>query len=356
MRETVALIIICLVGAVFAEIYELNVDILKEAECIESFEMCQQEKCVEEMESCHRESRIDMVVYTGFVNIVNSNFHFPLIGFVNMGLGSQSMPQLGFVNWTQNNFESTQLGLINNVGRNFNGVQLGYINLVSESLNGTQLGFVNFIRGNVQGMQVGYVNIALNDLSGLQIGFVNLAHRVDGMQLGFVNIAESVDNGIPIGFVSIVREGGYRAIGMSVSELAPYNMAFKIGVERFYTSFNLAYKPDREAAHEASFAGWGVGTIVRFNDVLFLNPELISMNNVGKHKQNHTSFVPNLGFRITSGLSIIVGPSFTWTSIWNDSDADREIFKPTFSFKEHRINDRNRLFVGGRVGLRVQAR
>jgi hypothetical protein len=127
-------------------------------------------------------------LYTFFVNIVNEQFRFPLIGLVNIAEGSHSLPQVGFINWNQNDFETVQVGFINTVG------------------------------GDMTGAQVGFINTA--------------AGSVDGLQIGFINYADSIETGIPIGFLSIVRDGGYKAIELSASEISPFNANKGLGIAR----------------------------------------------------------------------------------------------------------------------------
>jgi hypothetical protein len=201
------------------------------------------------------QSENSLNVYTFFVNIVNESFHFPLIGFVNIAAGSHNSPQIGFINWNQNNFTGLQAGFVNTVGGDFNGLQMGFVNTTVKSLNGVQLGFVN---------------TAINGFDGTQISFVNIAKKINGFQFGFINYAESVENGIPLGFISIVRNGGYKALELGISELAPLNLSFKIGIDRLYTTINISYNPKETDIQEAIYIGYGLGSIIPINNYLFV--------------------------------------------------------------------------------------
>jgi hypothetical protein len=278
------------------------------------------------------QSESEMIVYTFFVNIVNENFHFPLIGFVNIATGSHSLPQIGFVNWNQNNFTGLQAGFINTVGGNFGGLQMG---------------FVNTILGSINGVQFCFVNTAINGFDGTQISFINIAKKISGFQLGFINYAESIENGIPLGFISIVRNGGYKAIELSINEITPINIAFKIGVEKLYTSINVSYNPMQSDIEESIFTGLGFGSIIAINKIFFFNPELVFSNTINGKNQLYLSFVPNFGYKIISGLSVLIGPSITWA--YTEKDAE-----PFFSIINHKINEQNNIFIGGRMALRFQ--
>jgi hypothetical protein len=67
---------------------------------------------------------------------------------------------------------------------------------------------------------------------------VNITNRLDGFQLGLLNYVDTIENGIPAGLISFVRNGGYKAVELSVTEIAPITFAFKTGVRKFYTSLS----------------------------------------------------------------------------------------------------------------------
>jgi hypothetical protein len=271
-------------------------------------------------------------VYTFFVNIVNENFHFPLIGFVNIAAGSHSFPQIGFVNVNQDNFTGLQAGFVNTVGGNLGGLQLGFVNTTIKSVDGVQLGFVS---------------TAVNGFNGAQISFINIAKKINGIQLGFINYAESIENGIPLGFISIVRNGGYKAVELSINELAAVNIAFKIGIDKLYTSINVSYNPLETDIKESIFTGMGLGSIIPINEKFFFNPELVYINPITGSTQNYLSLVPNFGYKIISGLSVLIGPSITWAYTKKDTE-------PFFSIITYKINEQNSFLLGGRMALRLQ--
>jgi hypothetical protein len=271
-------------------------------------------------------------IYTLFVNIVNENFHFPLIGFVNIASGSHGSPQVGFVNLNQNNFNGLQTGFVNMVGGNFSGLQMGFVNTILESVKGVQLGFVS---------------AATNSFNGTQISFVNIAKKINGFQLGFVNYAESVENGIPLGFVSVVRNGGYKAVELSTNEVAAINIAFKIGVDKLYTSIIVSHNPMKADVKEQIFTGMGLGSIIAINENLFFNPELAFINTAVESTQQDLSLAPSFGYKIMSGLSVLIGPSITWAYTKKDEE-------PFFCIIHHKINEQNSILLGGKAALRFQ--
>ena len=292
-------------------------------------------------------------IYSFFVNIVNESFNFPLIGFVNIATGSHNLPQIGFINFNQDNFSSLQLGFVNTVGGNMTGFQLGFVNTIAQSFQGVQFGFINTVsQGDMHGLQFGFINTALNGFDGTQIGFVNVARRINGFQFGFINYADSIENGIPIGFLSFVRNGGFRAVELSINEIGHTNFAFKTGVEKFYTSLNVSWNQTNDWGYSL-LTGIGLGTHILINSNFFFNPELTFMSNIGIGDTNfqYYSFAPNFGFRIAHGFSILIAPAITWVHSRNNNGEISETF---FAFYNHEINNNHNLLIGGRLALRFQ--
>lgn len=273
-------------------------------------------------------------LYTFFVNIVNEQFRFPLVGFVNIADGNHNSPQIGFINWNQSNFKTLQMGFVNTIGGDMGGLQMGFVNTIFGE--------------NAEGLQMGFVNTSVNKFSGSQISFINVTKQLKGLQLGFINYADSVEEGIPIGFLSIVRNGGYKAIELGVSEISPFNLSFKIGLEKFYTSFTVAYNPFKEGIREQIIWGAGLGTIIRIGETFLFNPEIIFYNSINGNFQNYISFVPHFGYRLMSNLSIVAGPSIVWTYSKNN-----EMQEPFINILKYDINEGHKLFLGGRIGVRI---
>jgi hypothetical protein len=278
----------------------------------------------------------DVSVYTFFINIANEQFRFPLIGFINIALGDYNLPQIGFVNWNKNNFETLQLGFVNTVGGDMTGLQIGFVN--------TTFG------ENTDGLQLGFINTTVNKFSGSQISFVNITRKLNGLQLGFINYTDSIEEGMPIGFLSIVRDGGYKAIELGASETSPFNLAFKIGVEKFYTSFGAAYNPFSDGVQEQIILDAGFGTILHIGETFFFNPEIISHVSINEKFQNYISFVPYFGYKFMPNLSIVAGPSVLW--IYPNSDD--EVQEPFMNILKYEVNEKSKLFFGGRISLRFQ--
>jgi hypothetical protein len=286
----------------------------------------------------------------GFVNTVTDNARGGQVGFVNTVTGSFNGSQVAFLNTATNDTKGVQVGFVNTTRGGFDGGQVGFINTAS-GVDGAQVGFINTAAGSVDGAQVGYINTATGNADGAQIGFVNTAQKLNGLQLGFVNFANEVESGVPIGFLSIVKRGGYRAVELSVSEFHLMNVGFKVGIERFYTTFSVGYNPfeaqNSRPAHRFA-AGIGFGTIIPMGDSFFFNPEMTGSTSWTINSKNLTSFVPYFGYNFCDRFSITAAPSVTWSHSIRDTD----LLEPVFSIANFEINGRNEIVVGARVSVR----
>jgi hypothetical protein len=324
----------------------------------------------------------ETVVYSVIINIVPDSFNFPLIGFINIAKGNQQNPQIGFINANEKDLSGVQvsyvntvggdfmglqvgfintvassvmgpqIGFINTCGGDFQGVQSGFINTVANEVQGVQAGFINTIGGNFQGVQVGFVNTTAGDISGAEIGFINSAKKLNGLQLGFINYADTVENGIPIGFLSVVRKGGFRAFELSANEMYPANFAFKIGVRRFYTSFNLVYN---ENLNNRFATGFGMGSIIDINERSFINPELTTYSSLqyGNDEWDFnqlSKFNLNFGYNLNYGFSLFAGPTFSWQY----NHMEQSFMEPLFSIYERELSNKNRFHIGVSLGLRYE--
>jgi hypothetical protein len=328
----------------------------------------------------------DKVIYTCIVNKVPDGFNFPLIGFFNLADGSHTSGHIGLGNWNEENLNGVQIGLINLIGGETNGGQVGLINTSAERVMGLQLGLVNAAGEGVKGTQVGLVNgaeetdgaqlglvnatetmngaqiglvnaaeelngirlglvNAAEELNGVELGLVNVAENLNGFQLGLVNVVESADKGVPFGLISIVKEGGFRALEVSTSEMFPVNISYKIGIKPLYTTFMISYDP--ELPHYLA-SGIGIGSILPLSESLYFNPELMTHNIIVSDNSFLHTLALNVGYKLTDQLHLTAGPSIAW----NHSSNTNELFKENFAIRKWALDDHNNLFVGVRIGIR----
>ena len=321
----------------------------------------------------------DPVIYTVAFNVVPDGFNAPLIGFINIAKGNHSNLQLGFANTNYRNLSGAQLGFINTVGANTSGLQAGFINTTGASLKGLQYGFMNTVGGNADGLQAGFLNTTAGNMKGIQLGFVNtvakentgiqggfinmsgreikgaqfgflnISRKLSGLQLGFINILDTLETGIPIGFLSFVRHNGFQAIEVSANEMYPINVSFKTGVKYFYTSLIASYNPQMKRGFAS---GAGIGSIITLSDAFYFNPELNTVNSIGKDFHKTTSLSPAFGFVLAPKLHLIAGPSVSWFY----SKPNGETNHPLLPIFEYEADTNNELIVGFRLALRYSFR
>lgn len=319
----------------------------------------------------------DFVLYSFIVNKVPDGYNIPMIGFANIALGTHKSADIGFVNYVKKDFTGGQISFINTIGGNGSGAQIGFINTIGKNGYGTQIGFVNttvrsfsgaqigfvntavkkstniqvgFVNTNIdslKGAQIGFVNTSLHKTDAAQIGFINTAKTLKGIQIGFVNLTDSIESGFPLGFLSVVRKGGYHAIELSVSEMYPLNLSYKIGVNKLYTSFIVSYNPAREK--NVAF-GLGLGSIFPLGKKLHINPEITSQTLFFNNFQQLSSVTANIGYSLNSHLSLLAGPSVVW-QYGNNND---ELNQPFFSFVKKQITEKGSLLSGARLALRYK--
>jgi len=335
----------------------------------------------------------DVAIYTFLFNVVPDNFPIPLVGFVNLARGNHSTLQAGFINinikdftglqasfvnttfgglkglqtsfanTTFGNFYGLQSGFVNTTFGDFTGLQASFVNTTSGNQKGLQAGFVNsnlknhvgaqagFVNttiGSFKGLQAGFVNTVIKETEGVQMSFVNVARKgIKGFQLGFINLADTVSDGVPIGFISVVRRGGFRALELSSDGFYPVNLAFKIGVPKFYTFFMGSYCEQ----YEQPFAvGIGAGTLIPRGDKIIINPEIRSLTPLDNSVvfSNMSSLDLNVRYRIVEGLQVAAGPTIGWVTHSNQVDIYK---KPFFSFLNREVDSNKRIIVGARLAI-----
>ena len=198
--------------------------------------------------------------FAGFMNMSLGELRgIQSSGFLNIARHGAGFQGSGFMN-ISGDFTGIQGSGFMNIAKNFKGLQgSGFMN-VSNNLNGVQgSGFMNVANG-VKGLQgAGFMNVA-GEVEGAQMaGFMNVAKRLKGVQLGFINVCDSVEDGAPIGFINIVKNG-YQAWEMSAGETWNVQLAYRIGIDRFYTQFLVG----AQWLNGESFYGTGFGIGTRF--------------------------------------------------------------------------------------------
>jgi len=290
-------------------------------------------------------------IYTFFFNIIFEPFPFPVIGFINNAIGNHVGLQTGFVNINTKNFYGLQAGYVNTAGGSLRGLQSGFVNVTAGNFSGFQGGFVNVTAENFLGLQAGFFNVSRNNLIGVQLGCINITGKeTKGVQIGLLNITEDLE-GITIGLLTIVKNGGYHAFEYYFSEFFTYNVAFRTGKKSFYNSFIASYNQTSDFSFDNFAFGYGIGTFISINEVLYINPELnnISINQLFKASIDYYSLIVYLGVNLGK-FSIAAGPSATFAHTFSK---DAKISRPLYSIYSYDFDDKNIFVIGARISARL---
>ncbi|MDA3881379.1 MAG: hypothetical protein PF436_13400 [Prolixibacteraceae bacterium] len=283
----------------------------------------------------------------GFANFTRKDQAGVQTGFINSVRGNLAGAQIGFINTTVKNAKGIQVGFINTGLAKYSGIQMGFINTSLKKSSNIQIGFINTCTDSLKGAQVGFINTSIKKTSAAQIGYINTAKTLKGTQIGFVNLADSIESGVPLGFLSIVRKGGYHALEVSVSEMYPLNLAYKIGVSQLYTTFNISYNP----SNVTNIAlGAGLGSIIPVGNKVIVNPEFVSQTLFANNYQQLSSFSVMFGYKFNTHLSLLVGPSVVLQYGTNKKPFN----EPFFSFSNTTTKNDNNIITGFRIGLRYK--
>lgn len=325
------------------------------------------------------------VQLSGFNNLTTQNVDgIQLTGFANVALKDVKLGQVsGFANYCDNvdggqitGFANVAKGSVNwgqlagfaNYGNSIKGFQVaGFANASENDVEGGQIaGFANYGRTKSKFQLAGFGNIALEETDGVQLAaYFNYAKKVNGIQIALFNISDTIESGMPIGLFSFVKKGFHR-IELTANEVFYANVAYKLGVQKFYNSIRFGYDFSGLLG-----VGYGIGTQHNINEKFKFNLDLssdliietnsinldlssdLSLNNssyniIGTLNKITTSFDYNL----SKQLSVFAGPSISVSAISLD-DATNSFpnIAPYAFYNETFSNTQIKIWVGGIFGL-----
>lgn len=178
-------------------------------------------------------------------------------------------------------------------------------------MNGIQLGVINSVSASMTGIQLGVLNSTSHSMIGMQIGVFNHSHKSIGLQLGVINLSTGHSEVLPIGLINIVKNG-YYSFEMNTGETLYGNLAYKMGVDKFYTIFKGSYSYFNNKPVYGF--GLGFGSKLKSSDSSELNIEASSVSLVyddeWKDTQNQLYQLScHYKYYLTDAFSIFVGPS-----------------------------------------------
>jgi hypothetical protein len=147
----------------------------------------------------------------------------------------------------------------------------------------------------------------------------------------------------------------YKSVDVALmSDIAPINVAFNIGVEKIYGSIIVSYYPTFSPEYETKYIGlgFGIGSNIFINKNIYFNPEIVSIFTLESKNTTFLSIKANIGYQINSFFSIFIGPGITWINHPVEHHDFHFIGIPHLGRAE--INEKNSiLFFGTKIGIRL---
>lgn len=192
-------------------------------------------------------------------------------GLMNTSAGFNGLQYAGLVNIAKNDSTGEDNALHSSNG----GQVSGLVNINQYTLKGVQAaGVLNLSSDSLQGMQLAGIMNASPYVQGAQIsGFLNKTKVLSGVQIGIINIADSIQKGVQIGLLNFTKNG-YRAAEIESNESFYVTANYKMGSERLYTIFSLAYK--EQDGKNIWAPGFGLGTYFPVGDKIGFNIDAIN--------------------------------------------------------------------------------
>jgi len=238
------------------------------------------------------------VQVSGFSGLVRKNMRgVQLSGFLSKSAGTfRGVQMSGAVSLAKENSRGVQVsGLANYTSAAFGGLQIaGGVNRVGTDLRGGQL--------------AGLANVSSGKASGFQLGPINYARHLKGVQFGLINVADS-STGCSIGLINIIRHGNSN-ISMYANELAPINLAWKMGNHQFYSI--LFAGSGINASGKVYAFGVGAGRAFNLDKSLEIFAEITNQNLYMGSWENMPFVLrlqTGLNVRLTSRIQLIAGPA-----------------------------------------------
>lgn len=259
---------------------------------------------------------------------VENKFSMNILGGYSAGVNGVELG--GLFNIDKKDVQYFQVaGVFNTVGGSVKGLQAsGIFNDVLGSVTGFQIaGISNIVKGRFTGFQAGGIintakninglqlagvgNISKTTVDGVQIaGLLNITKKLKGLQIGVINVADS-STGYSIGILNFIHNG-YHKFSISYNDALDFNIAYKSGNKKLYSILSVG---TRFGKNKKVYAlGYGFGHTSTFTPSLSLTTELVQhiiYNGNWDALPQLTRLQPSLQIRLSEGVSIFAGPSFS---------------------------------------------
>jgi hypothetical protein len=99
-----------------------------------------------------------------------------------------------------------------------------------------------------------------------------------------------------------------------MSDIAPINAVFNIGIEKIYGALIVSYYPAFFPEYKTKFIGlgFGIGSNIFINKNIYFNPEIMSVFTLENKSTTFLGLKADFGYQINSFFSVFLGPGITW--------------------------------------------
>jgi hypothetical protein len=281
----------------------------------------------------------------GLFNVVGGKLDGLQVGGIqNTVLDSvQGIQVAGLMNMNKSSISGFQVGgLYNRTEKGTKGMQLaGLVNSAGYQSKSLQLaGLMNFTKGGTRGVQVSALLNYTKSLSGMQFAIVNINMQdsSEGYSFGLINISRS-----------------YHVLSLFTDELGGLDLEFKSGNRKLFSILHVGLNPNNN--HKLLSLGFGLGSEIRLSRKFLVSPELSRQWLYTGSWENLNEMFKcnlNLGYRISSRISVFAGPSFTIYNNHQESAIPGYQFPiPKADYTHYKINKDLNGWIGWSAGINL---
>jgi len=147
----------------------------------------------------------------------------------------------------------------------------------------------------------------------------------------------------------------FKSVDVSLmSDIAPINAAFNIGIEKLYGSLIASYYPSLYPEYSTKYIGIGIGmgSNIYINKNIYFNPEIMSIFTLENKSTLFLGLKADFGYQINSFLGAFMGTGITWI---NHPIEHHDFHFIGIPLGRTEINENNSmLFFGIEIGARIK--
>jgi len=148
----------------------------------------------------------------------------------------------------------------------------------------------------------------------------------------------------------------YKSVDVALmSDIAPINIMFNIGIEKIYGSLIASYYPTFFPEYETKFIGlgFGIGSNIFINSNVYFNPKITSIFLLENKDTTFLGIKANFGYKINSFFSIHLGPGITWIN-YSAKYYDFHFIGIPYLGRTELNKNNSIIFLGTEIGIRFK--